>query len=58
MKESRSSLPGEELLFSDYHFNIGKIGKVGFEGFVFMLHDKKVNIKYKFEDLIEFVAGE
>jgi len=58
IKESRSSLPGEGLLFSDYHFNTGKISKLGFEGFVFILDNKKINIKHKFEDLVVFVAGE
>ena len=57
VQESRHS-KNEKVLFSNHHFNITKIGKVGFEGFCFILHNKKVNIKYKFEDLIEFVEGE
>ena len=58
IQETRSSLPSEELLFSRYHCNIIRVGKVAFQGFVYILHEKKVNIRYKFEDLIEFVAGE
>jgi hypothetical protein len=53
MKQVRS---GEDnsILLEDYHLNVKKIGRLGFEGFVFVMN-KKVNIKYKFEDLIVFL---
>ena len=53
MEESRSSLDGRVLLTS-YHCNIIKIGSKGFTGFTYIM-DKKVCVKYKFEDLIPFV---
>ena len=38
------------LLFREHEANIGKIGRLGFEAYTFVL-DKKVNIKFKFEEL-------
>ena len=55
LQETRSSID-ERLIISDYHLNIEKIGRTNFSGFTFVM-EKKVNIKYKFEDLVEFVEG-
>jgi len=55
-RESRSSI-NEEILYSSYHLNISKIGRTGFVGFTFVM-DKKVNVKYKFEDLVAFRVEE
>lgn len=52
LQESRSSID-EQVIISDYHLNIKKIGRLNFSGFTFVM-EKKVNVKYKFEDLIEF----
>ncbi len=52
MKESRSSVD-DEVLFRSHHCNVLKIGRTGFTGFVYVM-SKKVNVKYKFEDLIVF----
>jgi hypothetical protein len=52
MKETRSSID-EHIIYDSYHLNIKKIGRVGFEGFTYVM-DKRVNIKYKFTDLISF----
>jgi len=52
MKESRSSLD-ERVLYSGHHANVSKIGRIGFTGFTFIMN-KKVIVKYKFEDLIVF----
>lgn len=52
MKQSRSSLD-EEVIYSDYHANVLKIGRVGFTAFTFVMN-KKVVVKYRFEDLVEF----
>ena len=51
-KQSRSSID-EEVILDDYHCNIYKIGRVGFEGFTFIL-GKGVRVKLKFADLIPF----
>jgi hypothetical protein len=52
IRESRSS-KDQKVLFVSHECNIIKIGKKGFEGFNFVI-SKRVNIKYRFEDLIEF----
>jgi hypothetical protein len=52
IRESRSS-KDQRVLFVSYECNIIKIGKKGFEGFNFVI-SKRVNIKYRFEDLVEF----
>ena len=52
MKQSRSSLD-EKVIYSDYHANVLQIGRVGFTAFTFVMK-KKVVVKYKFEDLVEF----
>jgi hypothetical protein len=51
-KQVRSSID-EKVILDDYHCNISKVGRVGFEGFAFIMK-KKVVVKYKFEDLVEF----
>jgi hypothetical protein len=52
MKESRSSID-DIVIYSRHHANVSKIGRVGFTGFTFVMN-KKVTVKYKFEDLIVF----
>ena len=56
LKQTRSSI-NDKVVVDDYCCNITKIGKVGFEGFVYVI-SKKVNVKYKFEDLVEFKIEE
>ena len=51
-KQTRSSLD-DSVVVDDYCCNVLKIGKVGFEGFCFVMK-KRVTIKYKFSDLVEF----
>lgn len=55
LQETRSSID-EKIMYNAYHLNIKKIGRLGFEGFVFVMN-KKVNIKHKFEELVEFEEG-
>ena len=52
MKQSRSSID-EEVLYSGHHCNVLKIGRVGFTVFTFIMN-KRVVVKYRFEDLVEF----
>ena len=52
MKESRSSLD-EKVMYRGYHTNVAKVGRVGFTAFTFVMN-KKVVVKYRFEDLVEF----
>ena len=52
MKESRSSLD-EKVMYRGHHANILKVGRVGFTAFTFVMN-KKVVVKYRFEDLVEF----
>lgn len=52
IRESRSS-KDEKVLFISHECNIIKVGKIGFTGFSFVVK-KKVNVKYKFEDLVVF----
>lgn len=58
LRESRSS-QDEKVLFESHECNIIKVGRTGFTGFSFVL-GKKVNVKYKFEELVEYkeVVGE
>lgn len=51
-KQSRSSVDGRVVL-DDYECNISKIGSKGFTGFAYVM-GKRVNVKFKFEDLIIF----
>jgi hypothetical protein len=52
MRQTRSSLD-ERIVMSEYECNLSKITRTGFEGFAFVLK-KKVVVKYRFEDLVEF----
>jgi len=52
MRQTRSSID-EKIVLNEYECNIPKIGRVGFEGFTFILK-KKVVVKYKFSDLVIF----
>ena len=51
-KQSRSSVD-ERVVIDDYECNIFKMGRVGFEGFTFVM-GKKVVVSYKFKDLVPF----
>lgn len=53
VEENRSSID-ERIIVTTHHLNVSKIGSKGFEGFTFIL-SKKVKVKYKFEDLVEFI---
>ena len=53
MKQSRSS-KDERMLFEDYHLNVSKVGKTGFEGFTYVM-EKMVKVKYKYTELQEFI---
>ena len=53
MKQSRSSID-ERMLFEDYHLNVSKVGKTGFEGFTFIMN-KEVKVKFKYTELQEFI---
>lgn len=52
MKQTRSSID-ENILYSDYHMNIKTIGDKWFSGFTYVMN-KKVQIRLKFEQLVEF----
>ena len=52
MKQSRSSID-ERVVISDYECNVPKITKLGFEGFTYVMK-KRIVVKYKFTDLVEF----
>lgn len=54
VEESRSYVD-ERVLLTSHLCNVTKIGTKGFEGFTFIL-SKKVKVKYRFEDLVEFEA--
>ena len=51
-RQSRSSID-ERVVLDDYECNIFKMGRVGFEGFTYVM-GKKVLVKVRFEDLVEF----
>ena len=51
-RQSRSSID-ERVVIDDYECNIFKMGRVGFEGFTFVM-GKKVLVKVKFKDLVPF----
>ena len=51
-RQSRSSID-ERVVLDDYECNIFKMGRVGFEGFTFVM-GKKVVVKVRFLDLVEF----
>ena len=52
MRQSRSSI-NERIVMNEYECNVPKITKSGFEGFTYVMK-KKVVVRYKFEDLVEF----
>ena len=53
-RQSRSSVD-ERVVLDDYECNVIKTGRIGFSGFTFVL-GKKVVVKYRFEDLVEFIG--
>jgi hypothetical protein len=52
-KQIRSGVDGR-VITDDYHLSVDKIGTKSFAGFVFVM-EKRVNIKYRFEDLKSYV---
>ena len=56
MRQSRSSVD-ERIILDDYECNVPKIGRLGFEGFTFVMK-KKVVVRYKFSDLVQFETQE
>ena len=52
MRQSRSSI-NERIVMNEYECNVPKITKSGFEGFTYVMK-KKVVVRYRFEDLVEF----
>jgi hypothetical protein len=52
-KQIRSGVDGR-IITDDYHLSVDKIGTKSFTGFVFVM-EKRVNIKYRFEDLKSYV---
>jgi hypothetical protein len=53
-KQIRSGVDGR-IITDDYHLSVDKIGTKSFSGFVFVM-EKRVNIKYRFEDLKAYVG--
>ena len=51
-RQSRSSID-ERIVLDDYECNIFKMGRVGFEGFTYVM-GKKVVVKVRFSDLVPF----
>ncbi len=56
LKQTRSSID-EKVILDDYECNIGKIGRLCFTGFTHVMK-KKVVVRYKFSDLVEFKQEE
>jgi hypothetical protein len=54
-RQSRSSVD-ERIVLDDYECNVTKIGRVGFAGFTYVM-GKKVVVRSRFEDLVEFKEG-
>jgi hypothetical protein len=52
MRQSRSSLDNR-IVLNDYECNAPIVGSKSFTGFTYVLK-KRVNVKYKFADLVEF----
>jgi hypothetical protein len=52
IRESRSSIDERVLTYS-HHNNVTKVGRVAVEGFTYIFN-KKVKVKVRFEDMIEF----
>ena len=55
VEENRSSID-DRVIVTSHHCNVPKVGTKGFEGFTFVM-GKLVKVKFKFEDLVEFVEG-
>lgn len=55
LRQTRSSID-ERVVVDDYCCNVKKVGKAWFEGFTHVMK-KRVVIKYKFSDLVEFKEG-
>ena len=53
-KQIRSSID-DRVIIDDYHLNVEKVGTKAFTGFVYVM-DKRVNVKYKYEDLTAYVG--
>ena len=53
LRQTRSSID-DKVILNDYECNITKVSKTGFTGYTFIMK-KKVVVKYRFEDLVEFV---
>ena len=51
-KQVRSSID-ETVVLEGYACNVLEVGRVGFTGFTFIMK-KRVVVKYRFEDLVEF----
>lgn len=56
MKESRSHID-DKVIFKGHECNVDRVGRVGFTGFTYVMN-KKVIVKYRFEDLEEFKQEE
>ena len=55
-KQSRSSID-DRVILDDYECNVIKVGRTQFTGFTYVL-GKKVVVKLKFADLVEFKSEE
>jgi hypothetical protein len=55
-KQIRSSID-ERVVLDNYECNVIKIGRLGFTGITYIMK-KRVIVKYKFEDLVEFIGEE
>lgn len=51
-RQVRSSID-DKVILDTHECNIIKLGIVGFTGFTYVM-GKKVNVKYRFDDLIQF----
>lgn len=54
-KHTRSSVD-DRIILDEYECNVLKIGRLGFTGFTHVMK-KKVVVKYKFSDLVQFEEG-
>jgi hypothetical protein len=52
MRESRSSID-DRVITMGYHANVIKVGRTCFTAFTYVMN-KRVVVKYRFEDLVEF----
>jgi hypothetical protein len=53
VEQNRSSID-DKIIVTTYSLNVSKVGTKHFEGFTFIM-GKRVKIKYRFEDLVQFV---